>query len=282
VELDPLSPIILVNYGNSLEQFNRDEEAQATYRRALEIDPTFLAARSALELTGDEDLALLSATYPLAQSDPWLLLEFVLRWLDIEDEERAGQWLAHLEALAPDDTPTLIARMQVNLFRQDLDASAAVAQQLLPVEIAGMPIPTRLLAIRDIRAGDPGAALARYEGKYPGMFTPVPPVAEHPILASDIALVLLELGETDRARGILRTALDALIAVRRERGPHPEIPEARIHALLGEDEAEALSARRAGVDMALVAVPAPRPRLREPARRSTFRGPGGGAVEAST
>ncbi len=234
--LDPLSPIILVNLGTTLESFNRDDEAQAAYRRALEIDPTFMPARSSLELTGDEDLALLSAAYPLAQSDPWLLLEFVLRWLDVEDEERARQWLAHLEALAPDQAPTLIARMQVNLFRQDLDASAAFAQQLLPVEVAGMPIPTRLLAIRDIRAGKPGAALARYESKYPMMFSAEPPVAENAILASDIALVLLELGETDHARGMLRTALDLLLAEGPERGPHPEIPEARIHALLGEHD----------------------------------------------
>jgi TolB-like protein/Flp pilus assembly protein TadD len=105
IELDPLSPIINSDLGETLYLARRYDEAIAQLRKAVEIDPTFWYAHEALgvalQLKGDVQAAI--AQYEKAQQlsdDLAPRVELALAKAQLGDKEAAVRMLAELEELS--------------------------------------------------------------------------------------------------------------------------------------------------------------------------------------
>jgi TolB-like protein/Flp pilus assembly protein TadD len=105
IELDPLSPIINSDLGETLYCARRYDEAIAQLRKAVEIDPTFWYAHEvlgvALQLTGDVQAAI--TEYEKAQQlsdDLAPRVELALAKAQLGDKEAAVRMLAELEELS--------------------------------------------------------------------------------------------------------------------------------------------------------------------------------------
>jgi TolB-like protein/Tfp pilus assembly protein PilF/class 3 adenylate cyclase len=105
VELDPLSPVINSDLGQTLNIARRYDEAIVQFRKTLEIDPTFWVAHAglggALEHKGDLPVAI--AEYIKAQQlsdDLRARVPLAVAKVQSGDKEAAVQLLAELEELA--------------------------------------------------------------------------------------------------------------------------------------------------------------------------------------
>lgn len=105
VELDPLSPIINVDFGNTLYFARRYDEAIAQLRKAVALDPTFFYSHSnlgmALEVTGDLTGAI--AEYEKAKQlsdDPSLLALLAAAKTKAGDKNAAQQALQELDRIS--------------------------------------------------------------------------------------------------------------------------------------------------------------------------------------
>jgi TolB-like protein/Flp pilus assembly protein TadD len=105
IELDPLSPIINSDLGETLYLARRYDEAIAQLRKAVEIDPTFWSAHEllgvVLQLKGNVQAAI--AEYEKAQQlsdDLAPRVELALAKAQLGDKEAAVRMLAELEELS--------------------------------------------------------------------------------------------------------------------------------------------------------------------------------------
>lgn len=105
VELDPLSPIINADFGNTLYEARHYDEAIAQYRKALELDPTFFYPHyllgQALEVKGDLTGAI--AEYEKAKQlsdDPLILALLGEAKTKAGDKNAASQTLAELDRIS--------------------------------------------------------------------------------------------------------------------------------------------------------------------------------------
>jgi len=102
VELDPLSPIMNANLGETLLCAHRHDEAMAQFRKTLEIDPTFFYAHEvlglALQLKGDLPAAIAEYTRAQQLSDfEEVRVMLATAKAQSGDKEAAKQMLAELE-----------------------------------------------------------------------------------------------------------------------------------------------------------------------------------------
>lgn len=239
VELDPMSAIVRVNLGNTLEKMGQIAEAHASYQRALEIDPGFMPALFSLMESSnlEQGLVYYSIAYSASGNEPWNLLFFVLNYLALGDDVRAGEWLAHIERVAPTAIPVLISRLNINLFRGQWDEALRLAGEMLQYEGANMPVPSRVLSLNDMRRGNPADARARYELMYPALLGDDPQVGDDFPAAIDIAIVLKSLGEHKKADVLLNRSHESLTAYAEANVSEYGIYEVRVHALSGDKEA---------------------------------------------
>jgi TolB-like protein/class 3 adenylate cyclase/Flp pilus assembly protein TadD len=105
VELDPLSPVINSDLGQTLSIARRYDEAIAQFRKTLEIDPTFWVAHAALggALERKGDLPAAIAEYIKARQlsdDLRARVSLAAAKAQSGDKEAAVQMLAELEELA--------------------------------------------------------------------------------------------------------------------------------------------------------------------------------------
>jgi tetratricopeptide (TPR) repeat protein len=104
IELDPLSPVINTDLGQTLFMARRYDEAIAQVRKTLEIDPTFYYAHytlgMALQLKGDPTAAIAEYTKAQQLSDD-LRIPVLLAAAKAQsgDKDAAKQMLAELEEL---------------------------------------------------------------------------------------------------------------------------------------------------------------------------------------
>jgi TolB-like protein/Tfp pilus assembly protein PilF len=107
IELDPLSPVINADLGQTLMNARRYDEAIAQLRKTLEIDPTFYLAHNNLgvvfELRGDVPTAITEYTKAQQLSDD-LRARVLLATAKAQsgDKEAAMRMLAELEELSRD------------------------------------------------------------------------------------------------------------------------------------------------------------------------------------
>jgi len=105
IELDPLSPIINADFGNTLYYARRYDDAIAQLRKAVELDPTFFYAHYnlgfVLEAKGDLSGAI--AEYEKAKQlsdDPFMLALLAAAKTKAGDEDAAPQALQELDRIS--------------------------------------------------------------------------------------------------------------------------------------------------------------------------------------
>jgi TolB-like protein/Tfp pilus assembly protein PilF len=250
VQLDPMSPIIRVNLAGSLQKAGRHEEARVHLRRALEIDPQFTPAIWELWDNGSVDqlLAAMSRVYRAMGSatDPWIILEFILNYVTLGDDERAEAWAFELDRVAAGSAPTAIAHLNLGLFRSQEAVAVEWARRMLPFE-RGITMPSRTLLMYDLRRGDFQAAMARYQGRYPELLVDDPQVAALYSVAIDIAMLFQAMGQPERAERLLDRSLAFLATAAAGAVGDFGIFVARVHAMRGNAD-QAIAALREAID----------------------------------
>ncbi|TFH46847.1 MAG: tetratricopeptide repeat protein, partial [Lysobacterales bacterium] len=249
VELDPMSAIIRVTFGNLLEELGREDDARAAYQRALEIDPSFDPALASLRAisTLDQGLVEYSKVSASRNANPWIILELVLSYLELTDDARAEQWVTQIERTAPESIPALISRMNLGLYRGQQADALGFAAELLKFEAPDTPIPSRILALHDLRRGNPEAARLRYAEKYPALLGDGPQVGGHYEAAIDVALLLKALGEAGKANRLLDRSLENIPTVTNADRRAVGVMKARAYALKNDRDA-ALGELQAAID----------------------------------
>jgi TolB-like protein/Tfp pilus assembly protein PilF len=253
VQLDPLSAIANLNLGDTLHVMGHFDEAVARYRRAIDIDPMSSYAYYALAMLDAyarnrlaDAVMFQERAVALDSGNPMLSTWLVSVYLDVVDVPRAEQLVESSIGRWPDN---FYANVAAAVTRELRGASAAAAQAARRA-LAGYPRDSWSLGILrngDLRRGDPGSARARYASALPELLkTSGPPQIDAMNLsgAIDLALVLQEAGESDRAAALLEGSEQVIRGIPRLGGLGYGIADAQIHALRG-DKSKALAALRA-------------------------------------
>lgn len=249
VQLDPLSPIIRVNLANNLRELGRPEEASAHIKRALEIDPKFMPAifHAGQVLPVEQGLAATSQAYRANSDNPWALLELVLGYLELRDPARAELWAAEFDRIAPDSPPAYIAHLNLGIYHSRQAQALDYAKRLLPMESGTITVPSRTLLLDDLKRGDTAAALERYRHKYPYLLSDDPEISGNYSGAIDVAMLMMALGEVEKADKLLDRSLAFLSSSPDSEAQQIGVFTARIHAMRGQTE-EALAALREAIN----------------------------------
>jgi len=247
--LDPLSAIIRVNLGRQLEDLGRDDEARTVYLRALEIEPGLVPALSSAGSVVNLDQALVafSRVYAAGKARELQLLFCAMTYLALSDDARAEQWIAHIERIAPGSLAALLTRMHLSVYRGRQAEALAAAAGFVKFERQWSPEATRLMALQELRGGDPEAARRRFAEKFPAMFSDEPGQISDYGVAIDIAVVLDALGESERAARLLDLSLASINTLSRAELRDEGIVKARVYAVKG-DRVAALDALQAAID----------------------------------
>ena len=249
--LDPLSAIINKNLAETLEARGRFDQAEARYRKSIEIDPSMPGPY--LQFGNMQSYGL--GRFDLAE--PW-----IARAVAIDPglaTARAGLAILYLEVGNDADADRSIdAAMQrgsgiplvqdvsalVRLYRGDEAAALERARKAVdtyPRDSLGLV----LLRNADLKTGNVAAARGRYAKAYPELVSAEPPSVDMSnwTVAIQIALVLRESGETDRATELLDRSEEAIAGRARLGLSGFGVADVRIHALRG-DTTKALTALR--------------------------------------
>lgn len=254
--LDPESAHLAYSVGFTLMNLGRDDEALGQFETAIELDP---AVPGPYERIGDIHGArgrLVDAVIwqrkgvALDPADPVGRILLGTIYLDLGDVDTAQKWFDRAAELVPPEFPLADGLKEPVLLRQGkLDESIPYAR----INIEFDPHQRHSLSnLRnyDLRTGDLDAALARYESAFPALFTEPQPTVHSDNLefAVDVALVLLRMGQIERANQLLDESLEVMGAA----APLGDssvysIQHVIIHALQG-DRKTALDVLRQTID----------------------------------
>jgi tetratricopeptide (TPR) repeat protein len=250
-ELDPLSIVIKVNLGESLATQGRFHEAEASYRRAITIDPSNPLAYSSLALVNAYALDRFTDAVPLAQKameldsdSPHPAPPLALLYFDLGDDDKLFDMTAQAAKRWPDDFDIQLMLAFVNLDRLDAAGAVRHAQRAFDVN-PRLQFPLSILRNADLQTGRYDAALARYEQAYPELFVQGGPrihVSNHRG-AIDLALVFQKRGDSERAAALLDGAARFIRTTPRLGMNGYWVADVAIHALRAQ-KAQALAALR--------------------------------------
>ena len=267
VEQDPLSTQLLFVLAFAYDGVRDHATALATLKRAGEIDPnnpTINWSRAAIQYwsLGDIDRALpeLAEAMRIDPRDPEIPALTALAWLELGDPERAATWVDAAMAVGREHPLTRRAAVALALFRGDDAGAATIARTAVEEALAGR-FESRLAFLRALRV-EPGVDLSllhdRYEQFYPGLVAGRPVLElsgfwmvlmprEYALAEIDLAAILIESGQHERAQALLTDASTFV-----ERNPPTGIfgvgtMAASIHALRGEPD-QAIAALRTAIN----------------------------------
>lgn len=254
VELDPLSPIINNDYGEVLELAGRPEEALVYFRKAVEIEPRFITSYLQIAFLYSESLGRLDESaltllkvVDRGGSTDWLTMSG-LGWLylDLGDPDAVAYWHRRaLEAAPGDVVPDIAYEWQIH--QGDYESALAIARSRN--ESGWTEVwPREVLAHLLLEAGRTDEARTFFANAYPGLFDEQNPQVEgdwEPIATA--VLILSRSGDQQAAESLANATLDFL-SDRPRMGPGGKtIVDARLLAVLGDEEG-ALAALRQAVD----------------------------------
>jgi len=244
VELDPLSPVLNVTLAETLSDVGRHDEAVVQASRAVEIAPNYPSAyyvRAFIDAftLGRMDSAIGSYRAGL-QLDPESVIGhkgIALVYSHLGADELAIESIEHAMRLGPDYIWSRFDAMQI------YDAAGMVDQALqhahfMHLQNPDLWYPQRLLRDADIAAGNPQAAEERYLESY-AIFAGNDPVdigIGNFRPAVDLAALLSDMGQEERANQLLQSALTYLPKQSRLGRLGIEIDDVRALAQLGERE----------------------------------------------
>jgi tetratricopeptide (TPR) repeat protein len=214
---------------------DRDAEALARFRKAMEIDPGFARSYEGIsklyQRHGRLDLAIPWAekAASIDPGNPQYPHRLARLYLQLGDEAQTARWLARA-----------LEHHQYELYGQVQELAATSSRQRgdddafeMHARKAAENWYIRWLVISDLRRGDYVAARARIIKRQPDILTAEPATLDwywdgyESISLTELAYVLQHTGETTRAREILDRSQAYF-------GEVPDIRVVAIHALRGE------------------------------------------------
>ena len=253
--LDPLSPIISQELGTTLFDFGRHDEALAHFKAAVEADPESPGPYERIAdmhrvVFGRLDEAVVWQLKGIARdpAEPMGSIFLGFMYLDLNDTDEAERWFNRAGKVAPPGFWLASAMREViHLRRGETQELRDVARETLSFHSRAEFTLANLKTI-DIRAGQADRARARYASAYPELFerdtSEIDSSNVRP--AIDLASILLETGEVERAAELLDDAQQFVLEEPSSLPDNHDIAEARILALRGNID-EAIAALEAAV-----------------------------------
>ena len=251
VALDPLSVIINVNLGLSLERVARFRDALAAYRTAIEIEPSmpnsYLRIGAVYDFAfGRLDLAIpwFEKAEELDPGNPDYSLALAGLYLELGDNARARHWLDQALERGSGYSSAHAVMALLHLYageRAKMLSSATKALEIEPRDSLALIV----LRNADLQLGAYTGIRARYAKAFPELLAADPPQIDGTNYgaAIDLALVLQRTGERERAALLLDRSESFFRAIPRMGWMGYRITDAQVHALRGHRK-EALAALR--------------------------------------
>ena len=255
LQLDPFSATVTFDIARIHDELGRFDEALAGYLRVIDIEPdhafayVYIAAIHYL-VYGRIDESLVWY-HKAAQNDPLspsLQAAQTIVYLEIGDPDSAKIWVDKALELGPDTFWAVWASLLLNLYQGDDDAAQRDARTMLeiyPRNWGGL----NLLRNADIAAGRYEVARSRYARAFPELMGPeIPDVnASNYNVAIDLALVLIHLGQQERADDLLNGSLKVIEGLNRLGTSGYWIADVRLYALQDRPQL-AIAALRDAID----------------------------------
>ena len=248
VELDPKSAIIRNDYAEVLEKAGRFGEAMENYRLAIETEPRFAQgyfriAMFEAQVNGrfDEAVRNLRMAYAIDPESPLVAYTLVWAYINLGDSPKAAEWLNRLQEIAGGDHWFAVtAEADLLIAQGDNTHAMKYARKRLEWEPWDNWALMRV-GHYEISAGQAANMLPGYKQVWPELVDKDPHVDGSSVIpAIELALVLQNTGSTESADRLLEQSLVALTASPLP-GTHEYVPQdARIRALLGNNN-EALT-----------------------------------------
>jgi TolB-like protein/Flp pilus assembly protein TadD len=252
--LDPLSAIVRVSMGGVNERLGRFEQARDDYLAALRIDPDFAVAHSELALLAattshvDEAIIQIRKALALDPGNPSYRNRLAAFWEVLGAIPQADRALASIKPVEPSGWLSAWTSAFFAANRGDLSAAGAYAQ----IAVESVPddeITLLILGLRDLDAGHPEIAVARYEDTFPALADKQNPLVDVTNYGHAIhfAYLLQATGETDRANLLLERALAVTETLPTQGIYGYGLHKVAIYAMQGQKE-RALAALRQAAD----------------------------------
>ena len=253
--LDPYSASVNFRIARSLDISGRFEEALARYLRVVEIETdhafayVYIAAIHYLVYgRADESLIWYQKAADNDALSPSLQSAQAIAYLEIGDPDSAKEWVDRGLELGPKTFWPVWTSLLHNIYTGDDTAAKADARTLLEVYPQNWGA-LWLLRNVDIAAGRYEVARSRYARANPELTEPevAEVTADNYYTAVDLALVLMHLGEKDRADDLLEGSLQVIKTLPRLGTDGYWITDVRILAMQNRRE-QALGALRQAID----------------------------------
>ncbi len=258
VELDPRSPVILLNVGDGYAGVGWFDESLVWYRKSIEIDPDFAIGYLRI---GDH---YWQAEGQLDEAVRWLWKSVsldpgntensaFLGWLflDLGDFDRAEHWSERSIELAPESFFPNLSMQLFHLYRGDLSTALEYGRRAFEIEhyMAYMFSSFEPVRVHELRVGRYLEARAAIERVTPELLSEDSPKvgSVNYRAAIDLALILSKLGERERADRLLEGSLQYIQKIPRLGFFGYGIADVQIYALRGEKQ-KALSTLRQAID----------------------------------
>ncbi len=221
-ELEPRDPGLDSMAADYLMPLGRYDEARTVLEESRRKNPAFAQTYTVLgTLYGDylnrPDLALeaLRQGYALDAGSPVCALKIARLYDWVGEADRAVEWYERSLRLAPNDEAATLQRASIHRLRGEREKAWAVFETATASR-DGVYYLNALLALRDrdLRAGRPQDARARYAAAFPALVNSPDPLvnAGNARVAVNIALVLAATGEKERATLLLNRAKAVTLA----------------------------------------------------------------------
>lgn len=255
LELDRWSGAINLDLARYYDQSGRFQEAMTEYVRVVNIEPDnafaplFIAALKYLTMGNVVDAVVWY--HEAASKDPQspsVQAVPATAYLELGDLESAAEFVARGLALDPNNFWPVACNLFLSMRRGNRDAVVENARAL-HTQYEQSWDALRALMKNDVLNGTPDIALARYAQAHPELTEPeVPQVNPQNVVQSvDLAYLLRELGEHNRANDIIDAALSTMETMQRLGTSGYWVNDVRAYAVRGQND-KALAALRSAID----------------------------------
>ena len=257
-ELDPRSPIILINVGGSYASVGRFDESLEWFHKAIEINPEFAFGYQSIgfhywQAKGklDEAVRWFRKCVSVDPGNPENSADLGWLFLDLGDLDRAEYWSERSIELAPESFIPNLAMQLLHLYRGDLSAALEYGRRAFEIKHywAHQFSSFEPVRIHEMRAGRYLEARAAFEKIAPELLNEDSPEigSTNYRAAIDLALISSKTGEQERADWLLESSLQYIQQIPRLGVDGYGIADGQIYTLQG-DKQKALSALRQAID----------------------------------